>query len=1015
MTRPPAELQAGTPPDGKVKVPRAHRTIAGHGILLSASAALVGVLSYTCTLLMTHALSPGDFSKFAAAQMLLGMVGIVTSALVPLPLSHAVTSFPPGSEERRDALAFAVLISVMAGLVAALVSGFVVAGLGSASTAAIVALSSFVLFLGAAPSGWFQGELRFMRYTLKSVGEIVIRFLFSLLVVAFSWGATGAVLGFAMGGLALFTTPKAFLQDLRWRPRVLAQKWRWAETADIAGALCVVSVLVGADVVVAAFLDPGSPATAGFQALASIAKAPVYIAAGTGIVMFPLLRRSGIDVNVVLLASLYSFGRMALFACATIAASPYALVAFVLPQKYHDSILILPWLALAGLGYASITLLVTILLGRRAYRRCQLGLILVTVLIPGSLLGGWVARGVTGLAVGCAAGSSLAAAALFIISYPVLPPRSGRLAARGLLMAASLYGVLLVASVQPVIWLLVVVSSGLLVLTQLKEGPTASLSRTMQSAAHALTGTIRQYWEHQSIRRRGRRHVALPAPMRTLVGFTSCVAVAFGVRSVGLTTSFEVWVDEALYALLGQSVSAGNILPALPDGPFFLHPPGFFWVEGVIIRLFGVSGNNLDLVLQLRWLNAVLGAVTVGLAFLIVRRVGNRAAAWVTAGLLSLEPFVLRSNSHVFLETLAMTAVLGGLLIVVSQIQRRCSTDRRPTFLFLGGALMGYGVLTKDFFALCTAVPLVAAMMWRHTLRLHDSARVLSAMVIPYVIYMSIVVAVGMFPDWLQAKTAGLGRLIGLEKTTGFSTEGSPSLVSRVIDNAGHFGSSYILLGLCPVAAVLLCFSPRAERRLIGLVSLTLGTYGIYSAVFGTFEEQYGYGVMIDGVLAISVLSAEVHERRPRFRKFMAIGGVFLLLLTGLLGARLETSIDNGFEQARRWAQENLPAEAKVSVSNSTAELAFQDDHRFGVWPSATLMLENGANYILTQSLPTSQGYGYMEPRMLPWLETNATPVFSLSGLTNGTTTVWFVNTATLAAGSRSGVGTWSSPDKTGL
>ena len=1014
MTRPPAGLQTGTPPDEQVNVPRAHRTIAGHGILLSASAALVGVLSYTCTLLMAHALSPADFSKFAAAQMLLGMVGIVTSALVPLPLSHAVTSFPPGSEERRDAMAFAVLISVMAGLVAALVSGFVIAGLGSAPTAAIVALSSFVLFLGAAPSGWFQGELRFMRYTLKSVGEIVIRFLFSLLVVAFSWGAPGAVLGFAMGGLALFITPKAFLQDFRWRPRVLTQKRRWAETADIAAALCIVSVLVGADVVVVAFLDPGSPATAGFQALASIAKAPVYIAAGTGIVMFPLLRRSGIDVNVVLLASLYSFGRMALFACATIAASPYALVALVLPQKYHHSILILPWLALAGLGYAGVTLLVTILLGRRAYRRCQLGLILITVLIPGSLLGGWVGLGVTGLAVGCAVGSVLAAAVLFIISYPVLPPRSGRLAARGLLMAAGLYGVLLVASAQPVIWLLVVVSSGLLVLAQLKQGPTASLSRTMQGAAHALTGTVRQFREHRSILARGRRQLAFPAPIRALVGFTSCVAFAFGVRSVGLTTSFEVWVDEALYALLGQSVSAGNILPALSDGPFFLHPPGFFWVEGAIIHLFGVSGNNLELVLQLRWLNAVLGAVTVGLAFLVVRRVGNRAAAWVAAGLLSFEPFVLRSNSHVFLETLAMTVVLGGLLIVVSQMQRG-STDRRPIFLFLGGVLMGYAVLTKDFFALCTAVPLVAATMWRQTLRLHDSARVLSAMLFPYVIYMSIVVADGMFPDWLLAKTAGLGRLIGLEKTTGFSTEGSPSLISRVIDNAGHFGSSYVLLGLCPVAAVLLCFSLRPERRLIGLVSLTLGTYGIYSAVFGTFEEQYGYGVMIAGVLGISVLSAEVHERRPGFRRSMALGGVFLLLLTGFLGARLETSGDNGFRQARRWAEENLPAEARISVTNSTAELAFQDDPRFGVWPSATLMLEHGANYILTQSLPTSQGYGYMEPRMLPWLETNATAVFSLSGLTNGTTTLWFVNTATLAAGARSGIGTWSSPDKTGL
>lgn len=536
----------------------------------------------------------------------------------------------------------------------------------------------------------------------------------------------------------------------------------------------------------------------------------------------------------------------------------------------------------------------------------------------------------------------------------------------------------------------------------------------MDETTQTTSGAARQLWQRQTALVQGPARPAINAWGEALGAFAACVAAAFGVRAIGLTTSFELWVDEMLYALLGQSVSSGQVLPVLPDGPFFLHPPGFFWFEGAVISLFGISGNNLDLVLQLRWLNAALGAVTVGVAFLIARQAGNRTAAWVTAGLLCFEPFVLRSNSHVFLETLAMVAVLSGLLLVVTHVQGQ-STDKRGLVLFLAGLLLGYSVLTKDFFALCTVVPLAAAAVWRRTLRLHDSARVLLAMLLPYAIYMSIVVAEGMFPDWLNAKTAGVSRLIGLEKTTGFSAEGSPSLVSRLIDNAGHFGSSYILLGLCPVAAVLLCRSPRPERRLIGLVSFTLGIYGIYSAVFGTFEEQYGYGVMIAGVLSVAVLGAEIHECRPRLRSPIVMGSVMLLLVTAVLGVRLETSVDNGFEQARRWVAEELPADAKVSVTNSTGELAFADDPRFGVWPSTALMLETGANYILTQSLPTSQGYGYMEPGMLQWLERNATVVFSRPGLTNGATTLWFVDDAALDAGARSGVGIWSSPHETGL
>ena len=36
------------------------------------------------------------------------------------------------------------------------------------------------------------------------------------------------------------------------------------------------------------------------------------------------------------------------------------------------------------------------------------------------------------------------------------------------------------------------------------------------------------------------------------------VVAAFGFRSIGLTTSFELWVDEMLYAELGASVARGS-------------------------------------------------------------------------------------------------------------------------------------------------------------------------------------------------------------------------------------------------------------------------------------------------------------------------------------------------------------------------------------------------------------------------------------------------------------------------
>ncbi len=452
------------------KTTRHEARVAQHSGLLSVAAGATGVISYTCTILMTHALSPPEFSQFAAGQMLLGMVGTVTSALVPLPLSHAVAAHLPGSKDRRDAMAFAVLVSFIAGFASALITGFVAAGFASPAVAAFVALSSLVLFVGAATSGWLQGELRFVRYSVKAVGEVAVRLLFCLLVMAFSWGAPGAILGFAVGGLALLVTPWSFYRDLSWRPAVLRQKWRWAETADIALALCVVSVLVGLDVVMTAFLDGVSPEAAGFQSLASIAKAPVYVAAGTVLVIFPLLRTPGIVIIDVLTSALRSFGQLAAVAFALIATAPSALVGLVLPERYHASLSLMPWLALAGLGYATMTVSATVLLGLRAYRRTRLGLAAAAALVPAALLTGWHGGGVRGLAVGSAVGAVIVALSLGWISYPLLPPRLGRMALRGLLAVMGVVLVLAVAALQPVIWLLAAVGIGLTVLAHQKAG-----------------------------------------------------------------------------------------------------------------------------------------------------------------------------------------------------------------------------------------------------------------------------------------------------------------------------------------------------------------------------------------------------------------------------------------------------------------------------------------------------------------------------------------------------------------
>ena len=496
------------------------------------------------------------------------------------------------------------------------------------------------------------------------------------------------------------------------------------------------------------------------------------------------------------------------------------------------------------------------------------------------------------------------------------------------------------------------------------------------------------------------RHVLASPPLAAVM----LGALAFGVRSIGLTRSLELWIDEMHYADLGASISRGE-LPALADGPFFLHPPGFFVIEGLVIRLFGLDvGDSMELVYDLRWLTAALGGISVALAFLLIwRAAGSWPAAW-GALVLAFEPFVLRTNGRVLLETAAVVAVLAGLLLLVSHLERR-GRERPVRRLLAAGLLLGYAVFTKDVFAFYAVVPVLLAVAWRRTLELREAGTVLLGVATPYAVYMVFLWLTGYLGAWSTAKGSGVLRLVGAEQTTGFNAPGAPSLVERILDQAQHYGTSYLLLLLCPLAGLLAASSSRPGRRLIGLTAAVMGSLGIFLGLFGTLEEHFGYPIVVAGVTSLAVCAAMVVERRPSLRRATVLVLSAFLAVVGFLGLRLELSEDDGFRSFRAWAEADLPRDARVGVTNDTAIRAFRDDDRFGPWSTADLLEENGAEYVLTVSLPTEQGYARARPDVLEWLEDNGRPVFRDEGATNGETVLWFVEPEELAVAAARDIG----------
>ncbi|MEJ2885186.1 ArnT family glycosyltransferase [Actinomycetospora aeridis] len=489
--------------------------------------------------------------------------------------------------------------------------------------------------------------------------------------------------------------------------------------------------------------------------------------------------------------------------------------------------------------------------------------------------------------------------------------------------------------------------------------------------------------------------------------------VAFAVRAVGVHSGFELWVDEMVYSDLGNSVARGD-LPNLPNGYFFLHPPGMFVVEGLVIKVFGLGDlDPASRVWALRWLTITLGALSVMLVFLIVQRIVGRLPAWFAAALMIFEPFVLRNNSRVFLETLGGLFVLVGLLALIHHITAGGARDTRVLLPVTAGAFFGLAILTKDVYVLYVFLPVVAAIFWRKTLAMREALLVLAATVTPYALYLLFLFAAGRLGGWVEAKAQGIARMFGGNVTSGYNAEGAPSLVSRLIELVGHYGTSYALLAICPLAGILVVRSARPERRMVGLTALFMGAFGLYSAAFGTFEEQYGYGIMLASITAMAVAVVEAREQWPRVQRPVLVATSLFLVFAVALGVRTELTTDNGFQQFHEWVAEgNLPADAKVGVTNGTAHWMYARDPRFGVWVSPKEMRDAGAQYILTQSLTTRQGYDYAVPGLIDWLEANATPVFRADGPNNGATILYRVDQPALDEGADADVA--ASPDRNG-
>ena len=193
-------------------------------------------------------------------------------------------------------MTFAVAVSLLSGVAAVGRAAATTAAFGGGGVVVAVAVAAFALFASRRCGAWLQGAALFRRYARPHRAEVTARLVFIGRGRAARWrrgrrAVRGSPRRDGGAGQRGPVADRPHRRSSALAPRCWASGPGGPRPGTSRWSSSWLSVLTVADVVLVALLGTGTVAEAGFQALGTLAKAPVYVAVGTALVVFPMRRR----------------------------------------------------------------------------------------------------------------------------------------------------------------------------------------------------------------------------------------------------------------------------------------------------------------------------------------------------------------------------------------------------------------------------------------------------------------------------------------------------------------------------------------------------------------------------------------------------------------------------------------------------------------------------------------------------------------------------------------------------
>lgn len=162
------------------------------------------------------------------------------------------------------------------------------------------------------------------------------------------------------------------------------------------------------------------------------------------------------------------------------------------------------------------------------------------------------------------------------------------------------------------------------------------------------------------------------------------VAIGIFLRFCNLAVTPGWWPDEGVMLNIANNAVHGKMQMFSLTYPFVPHPPVYFYIAGLWMKIFGVS------ILAVRALSATIGVVSIILVYGITKKLGSRFSATISALVFACFPAILID------DRIGLSYPLLALFMLLSvYYYLKFSESKKPLFILLSALFAGLCPITS--------------------------------------------------------------------------------------------------------------------------------------------------------------------------------------------------------------------------------------------------------------------------------------------------------------------------------